>query len=77
LQLHQTELRDNAFLTDGVLNVGGHLYQDRVDREVMDELRHAYLDELLGELTDADLYWHRSVGRSCVLRRVWNPGLYW
>jgi len=22
---------------------------------VMDELRHAYLDELLGELTDADL----------------------
>jgi hypothetical protein len=42
-------------LTDGVLNVGGHLYQDRVDREVMDELRHAYLDELLGELTDADL----------------------
>jgi hypothetical protein len=38
---------NNAFLRDGVLNVDGHLYQDRVDREVM--------DELLGELTDADL----------------------
>ena len=55
MQSRQTEPGDNAFVRDVVLTVDGLLYQDREVQEVMDELRHAYLDELAGELTDADL----------------------
>ena len=38
---------DNVFLTVGVWNMGSQAYQDNGDWGEMDELRRAYLDEIL------------------------------